>query len=198
MGEFECTKDGLFYVDTGEESGTTRTWISSPIAVLGRTHDDDGQWGRLLRWLDPKKQEVDYVMPMRLQAEKTELFKELLNRGLEISPARAARENLYYYLCVSDPKEIIRRVSRVGWFRDDSGQGFYVLPDQVFGRESKVHYAGNRKRIQGVGHHRRMAGSHRKAGARQFPFDVLDLRGFCRRSVRAAGRAQRRLSSLGR
>ena len=114
-GEFDCTKDGLFYIEAGEEGGTTtRTWISSPVAVLGKTHDDEGRWGRLLHWLDPKKQEVDYVMPMRLQAEKTELFKELLNRGLEISPARGAREHLYYYLCVSDPNEIIRRVSRVG------------------------------------------------------------------------------------
>ena len=126
-------------------------WISSPIVVLGKTHDEEGKWGRLLRWLDPKNQEVDYVMPMRLQAEKTELFKELLNRGLEISPARGAREHLYYYLCASDPNEIIRRVSRVGWFRDDSGQDFYVLPDHVFGRESKVHYAGNRNAYKASG-----------------------------------------------
>jgi uncharacterized protein (DUF927 family) len=109
--------------------------VCGPLHVLAATHDGDGRaWGVLLRWHDQDGRPHDWPMPRRMLAgDATEVWAQLLERGLFVGPSRAAREALSAYLMLAKPEARVRVVDRPGWHATPEGRVF-VLPRATFGR----------------------------------------------------------------
>lgn len=120
----------------GNETTTPSTplWICSPLGVMARVRDDQGQnHGVLLEWEDQDNKQHRWIMPMELLAgDGAEVRRVLLSGGVKIVTKKAAREHLLTFIQESTPEQVALSVSRTGW----QGQAF-VLPDEVIGDTSK-------------------------------------------------------------
>lgn len=108
------------------------TWICSPIHAEARTCNEHlGNWGLLLKFIDPSKHWHEYAMPMRLlRGNGEELRGMLLDMGVSINPD--AHRLLMQWLAKAKPKNHITAVTRTGWHQHKE-ELIFVLPEQVIG-----------------------------------------------------------------
>jgi uncharacterized protein (DUF927 family) len=109
-------------------------WLSASFEVLAQTRDVHGcAWGLLLRWRDPDNRVHEYAMPMRaLGGSREEIWRELLDQGLRITPSQGGRNKLAEYLSTIHVDNRARAVSRIGWHFEGKSAAF-VLPDTTYG-----------------------------------------------------------------
>ncbi len=113
----------------------------SPIRICQRLEigaivrdDNNKNFGRLLEFSDVDGIRKKWAMPMELlSGDGTQYRAVLLSMGLEISPAKGARQILTIYIQSSRPKQRIRCVNRTGWHRGE----YFVLPDLTIGPKGK-------------------------------------------------------------
>ena len=80
-------------------------WLSAPFEVLAHTRDAHGYaWGKLLRWRDLDGVAHEWAMPVKtLGGGREEVWRELLDGGLQIASSTASRNRLAEYLsCCAD------------------------------------------------------------------------------------------------
>ena len=127
-------RPGVWYFDLkhgrkpDDPPALTEQWVCSPLHVEAVTHDgQEGNFGRLLRFVNTNGRRRDWAMPMELlRASGEELRGELLAMGVLIDPN--AHRLLGQYLQALTPKRRVRCALQVGW----CGESF-VLPDEVIG-----------------------------------------------------------------
>ena len=88
-----------------------------PIEILAETRDVSGySWGLLLQWKDHDNQVKRWAMPKTLlKAEGVEVRGMLLDGGLDIAPAKKAREHFTFYLISQRSVARARAVPTIGW-----------------------------------------------------------------------------------
>jgi putative DNA primase/helicase len=121
-------------------------WLCAPLEVLGMAVDEDDRWGKLLRWTDPNKEYVNWVMPMKLLSRKDDLWGELLDRGLMMTGGQKERQLLHTYLNEAQPENRVHSTRRLGWF--EKTEVSYILPDRIVGSAAEVFFTGNAKAYQ--------------------------------------------------
>ena len=129
-GAFELRRNGVWFVETDNESKKHETWTCSPLHIAAKTRDGNShEWGRLLEWLDDDRKAHRWAMPAALlQGDGVELRKELAAGGLHISPGGKARNLLTAYIQTAPVDVRARCVKRLGWHGDA-----YVTSDSVYG-----------------------------------------------------------------
>ncbi|MGA7741358.1 MAG: DUF927 domain-containing protein [Polyangia bacterium] len=137
-GQFRVDDDGVWFDPPAKEDADTPDpprWLCSRLDVRAITRDKRGEdWGRLLAWRDADGQSHTWPMPAELLAgDGADVRRELLRRGVQITPTQAGRALLTAYLTVSRPEARARCVDRVGWH-----DGVYVLPDTVIGETDEI------------------------------------------------------------
>jgi uncharacterized protein (DUF927 family) len=122
------TGTGLVWRDDAEDSSDL--FLTSLFDVLAETRDGEGtSWGVLLRWDDHDGREHKYGLARSMLAgDGMEARRILLDAGLNVSPARKAREKLNSFLGTVRSTERARATSRIGWHDD-----VFVLPDRAIG-----------------------------------------------------------------
>lgn len=132
FGAFRMNEAGLFY-DIGDEKPL---WLSAPFEVLVLTRDTQSQaWGKLLRWYDPDGRPHEWAMPVKaLGGDRAEVWREMLDRGLEIASSPSSRNRLAEYLSGVQVEGRARAVMRIGW-HDEEGTAVFVLPDHTYPSE---------------------------------------------------------------
>jgi putative DNA primase/helicase len=102
--------------------------------VLAHTRDAHGNaWGKLLRWRDLDGQVHEWAMPVRaLAGGREEVWRQLLDGGLQIASSAASRNKLAEYLSAVKVDGRARAVSRIGWHVEDN-RSVFVLPDASYG-----------------------------------------------------------------
>ena len=103
--------NGLFIESDGPEKPPV--WLSAPFEVLAHTRDAQGSaWGKLLRWRDLDNRIHQWAMPVKaLGGGRDELWRELLDGGLQIASSIANRNKLAEYLSSVRVDGRARRVS---------------------------------------------------------------------------------------
>ena len=127
-------QNGLYYrapVKDGEE-GKPPIRLGPPIELLGEARDSQsGNWGLLLRFLDPDGIEHDFILDRaKLAGEPSAWIGELMASGWRADGRRGNRLLLAdcFTRCASQVR--IRTVDKAGWVED--GQAF-VLPTETLG-----------------------------------------------------------------
>ena len=146
---YSVNDTGTWHTDADGE----KTWICAALYVDAMTRNDKGEaWGRLLNFRDPEGREHVFTMPIKLLAGDGVACRELLmEQGLVISPAKAARAHLSIYLQTAAPGRFVHCAEQTGWTEIDSQRQF-VLPDGVIGPDTatRVLYQGPAVRGYGV------------------------------------------------
>jgi putative DNA primase/helicase len=134
-----CTIDGGLYFQSPDKDGETPEpkFVSTMIHVRALATDDNGEWGKLLEWLDYNGETVRWVMPIRYLSDEKLFLPELLKRGLQVSDQKEGRQLLRAYLNRQTPHNRARLVSRYGW---QEGGNVYVLPDETIGNACDVEF----------------------------------------------------------
>jgi putative DNA primase/helicase len=122
---------GLFWAS--DDPKTEPIWLSEPFEVLAHTRDATGYaWGKLLRWRDLDARFHEWAMPVKaLGGARDEVWRELLDGGLQISASSASRNKLAGYLSAVAVEKRARAVSRIGWHTDGNNTVF-VLPGATY------------------------------------------------------------------
>jgi putative DNA primase/helicase len=117
-----------------EESEKPAVWLSAAFEVLAHTRDAQGNaWGKLLRWRDPDDRIHEWSMPLKaLGGGREEVWRELLDGGLQIASSMQSRSKLAEYLSSVRVSGRARAVSRIGWHIEYNAAVF-VLPDATHG-----------------------------------------------------------------
>lgn len=147
-GPYSVNERGLWYAD----ADGNREWVCAPLWVDALTRNDRGEsWGRLLRFGDPEGREHLWACPIRLLAGDGVQFRELLmEQGLVISPAKAARAHLAIYVQTAKPGRFVHCAEQTGWCEVD-GRRVFVLGDTTLGETAtRVLYQGPTIRAYGV------------------------------------------------
>ena len=134
-GRFEVSKAaGVVYIQSRDGEEQPPRWICAELRVSAKTRDAaSNEWGRLLTWRDADGVEHRWPMPLELlQGDGADVRRELARRGLDISPARAARDLLGAYVQTAPVAARARCVDRLGW----SG-GAFVTPGAAIGGEGE-------------------------------------------------------------
>jgi uncharacterized protein (DUF927 family) len=135
FGSFRMCKDGLFFDPANNsDSDKPAVWLCAPFEVLAQTRDAHGSaWGKLLRWQDPDGRVHEWPMPMKvLGGGRDDLWRELLDGGLQISSNISSRNKLADYLSSLEVTRRARAVSRIGWHAEEA-VSIFVLPDATYG-----------------------------------------------------------------
>jgi uncharacterized protein (DUF927 family) len=137
FGNYHMTGKGLF--QKRDDSEGSSLWLSAPFEVLAQTRDSNGNsWGLLLRWCDLDKRLHKWAMPAKaLGGGREEVWRELLDGGLQIASSLASRNRLAEYLSAVRVRGRARAVPRIGWHAEEKGTVF-VLPDATFGEQSGI------------------------------------------------------------
>jgi uncharacterized protein (DUF927 family) len=132
FGSYRMGEDGLFFDPDDDEKPSI--WLSAPFEVLAHTRDAHGfAWGKLLRWRDLDNRMHEWAMPSKaLGGGREEVWRELLDGGLQIASSMPSRNKLAEYLSSVRVSGRARAVSRIGWHIEDKGAVF-VLPDATYG-----------------------------------------------------------------
>lgn len=172
---FTVDDAGVWWHGRDKEGNPTRPlWLCSPLQVEALTRNQEGAgWGYLLTFADPLGIPKQWAMPARmLSGDGGEYRAALLNMGLRIATAPAARNRLTEYIQTRKPDAFATCTDRIGWH----GRAF-VLPHVtigddaervVFQSENQMENTFNQRRevqdwIQRIG--RRCAGNSRLAFA---------------------------------
>ncbi len=127
-------RPGVYYhgIKENNEAPPTLTddWISAPLHVDAITTDrEDGEHGRLLRFVSATGRWKKWAMPMAMLAgDGSEARQVLLSDGLVFDLKQRAR--IIHYIASQQPKERLRAATVTGWH--DSA---FVLPDEVIGAD---------------------------------------------------------------
>jgi len=126
---------GVYWHDSrpggkGSVSASTDTWTCSPLHVEAiTTNTEDGEHGRLLRYLSETGVWKKWAMPMEMLAGNgNEVRRVLLDNGLLINPER--RGLIVSYLSNQRPRKRLRAATVTGWHG-----GAFVLPNEVIGAD---------------------------------------------------------------
>jgi putative DNA primase/helicase len=124
-------KAGVYHFGTkvkGDEVVNTHQFICSPLHIDAIASDEhDGNYGRVLRFINSKKKWRTWAMPMEmLSGSGEDLRAELLAMGSIINPD--AKQQLLKYLSEKKLNRHVRCATQVGW----CGNSF-VLPSAVIG-----------------------------------------------------------------
>jgi putative DNA primase/helicase len=132
FGSYRMGRDGLFFDPDDDEKPSI--WLSEAFEVLAHTRDAHGYaWGKLLRWRDLDNRMHEWAMPVKaLGGGREEVWRELLDGGLQIASSMPSRNKLAEYLSSVRVSGRARAVSRIGWHIEDKGAVF-VLPDATYG-----------------------------------------------------------------
>jgi putative DNA primase/helicase len=132
FGNYQMGPRGLLFGP--DEPEKPPIWLSAPFEVLAHTRDARGYaWGKLLRWRDLDEITHQWAMPARaLGGGREEVWRELLDAGLQIASSAASRNRLAEYLSAVRVSGRARAVSRIGWYAEEKGAVF-VLPDATYG-----------------------------------------------------------------
>jgi uncharacterized protein (DUF927 family) len=135
-GRFKLTTNGVSFIGTDKDGNELPPcWICSPLSVVAKTRDaKNGEWGRLLEWLDDDGIKHQWAMPLALlQGDSSEVRRELVRLGLTISPSKTAHDLLASYLQVFPVEARARCVDRLGWHGD-----IFVTASESIGQSSEV------------------------------------------------------------
>ena len=147
---YSVNDTGTWHTDAEGE----KTYICAPLHVTAMTRNHQNEaWGRLLNFRDPEGREHVFAMPIKLLAGDGVAFRELLmEQGLVISPAKAARAHLSIYVQTAAPGRFVHCAEQTGWTEIDDHR-VYVLPDATIGPDTgktRVLYQGPAVRGYGV------------------------------------------------
>lgn len=126
---------GVWWHGRDKEGNPTRPlWLCSALQVEALTRNQEGAgWGYLLTFADPLGVPKQWAMPARmLSGDGGEYRAALLNMGLRIATAPAARNRLTEYIQTRKPAEFASCTDRIGWH----GHAF-VLPHATIGDEAE-------------------------------------------------------------
>lgn len=127
-------RPGVYYHGIKENAEAPPTladdWISAPLHVDAITTDrEDGEHGRLLRFVSATGRWKKWAMPMAMLAgDGNEARQVLLSDGLVFDLKQRAR--IIHYIASQQPKERLRAATVTGWH-----DGAFVLPDEVIGAD---------------------------------------------------------------
>jgi uncharacterized protein (DUF927 family) len=130
-----ATAPGVYFTGTDKDGNEKAPlWVCTPLRILAKTRGAKAaDWGRLLTWRDSDGNPHRWAVPSELLAgDGLDVRRELMRTGLEISPARAARELLGVYLQSWQVEARARCVERLGWLGS-----VYVLPDEAIGADGE-------------------------------------------------------------
>lgn len=120
--------DGYIYKETGgdEEHGVSIK-VCGHLEIMAKVRDEqNGAWGRLVRWTDSEGVEHNWCLPMQiLGSDSGDLANRFLDGGLYVSTDRTARSWLHELIQISVATRLLRCVSKVGWHGS-----VYVLGDK--------------------------------------------------------------------
>ena len=131
---FTLDDGGVWFHGRDKDGNPARAlWLCSALHVEALTRNQEGAgWGYLLTFADPwvPKQ---WAMPARmLSGDGGEYRAALLNMGLRIATAPAARNRLTEYIQTRKPEEFASCTDRIGWH----GRAF-VLPHETIGDDAE-------------------------------------------------------------
>jgi hypothetical protein len=131
FGNYRMDERGLFWVSDDDEAKPI--WLSSTFEVLAHTRDTTGYaWGKLLRWRDLDGRTHEWAMPVKaLGGAREEVWRELLDGGLQIPASSPNRNKLAGYLSAVAVKRRARAVSRIGW-HSEGNDIVFVLPGATY------------------------------------------------------------------
>lgn len=135
LRQFNFSATGLWWQPPdGKDGKKSPMHVCGPIEAVARTRDENGEGhGILLRWSDGDGHQHEFALPRGMLAgDGTSIRQYVLERGLYLSPNRAAREAFMTWLAAIYPTESALSVEQVGWHAGDKGLAF-VLPDKVYG-----------------------------------------------------------------
>src|ERR1700730_11429411 len=94
FGAYSMSAKGLFFESDDPEKPSL--WLSAAFEVLALTRDAQGYaWGKLLRWRDLDDRVHEWAMPVKaLGGGREEVWRELLDGGLQIAASTASRNRL--------------------------------------------------------------------------------------------------------
>lgn len=142
FGKFVVNKRGVFIrhemiVQRGTTGESTDEWLCSPLEVIGRSRNKNGEgWGRVLKLQDPAGKTKTILLPNAdFAGDGKEARKRLMSAGLDFTPTTRTRTLLTEYITSSRPEDNYTSVSQPGW-HDSS----FVLPECVIsaGKNTKV------------------------------------------------------------
>lgn len=127
-------RPGVYYHGIRENAeappALTDDWVSAPLHVDAITTDrEDGEHGRLLRFVSATGRWKKWAMPMAMLAgDGNEARQVLLSDGLVFDLKQRSR--IIYYIATQQPKQRLRAATVTGWH-----DGAFVLPDEVIGAD---------------------------------------------------------------
>jgi putative DNA primase/helicase len=124
---FTLADDGVWCEITPHRGKPYQERLCAPLEVLARTRDADGSnWGRLLRFNDPKGKQCRVMVPdTTLQGERSEWCSILARFGFESPLRRDLRQYLAEYIRSRPVTVFAKEVRRIGWHDG----AVFVLPD---------------------------------------------------------------------
>jgi putative DNA primase/helicase len=132
---FTLDDGGVWFHGRDKDGNPARAlWLCSALQVEALTRNQEGAgWGYLLTFADPLGVPKQWAMPARmLSGDGGEYRATLLNMGLRIATAPAARNRLTEYIQTRDPGEFASCTDRIGWH----GRAF-VLPHETIGDDAE-------------------------------------------------------------
>lgn len=121
---------GVCELKTGKEGEEKEEPVCGPLWVEGLTTSAQGDWGRLLAFLDHDQRRRELAIPAaRLHEDPAILARELANLGLAILPGKERR--MLAYLASFHPSSRIPSAPRLGWMDRKDGAMAFVFPDRV-------------------------------------------------------------------
>jgi len=132
---FILDEGGVWFHGRDRDGNPARPmWLCSPLQVEALTRNQEGAgWGYLLTFADPLGIPKQWAMPARmLSGDGGEYRGLLLNMGLRIATAPAARNRLTEYIQTRKPPEFASCTDRIGWH----GKAF-VLPHETIGDDAE-------------------------------------------------------------
>lgn len=132
---FTTDDGGVWFHGRDKDGNPARAlWLCSALNVEALTRNQEGAgWGYLLTFADPLGVPKQWAMPARmLSGDGGEYRAALLNMGLRIATAPAARNRLTEYIQTRKPEEFASCTDRIGWH----GRAF-VLPHETIGDDAE-------------------------------------------------------------
>ncbi|RFC31932.1 MAG: Uncharcterized protein, DUF927 family [Candidatus Nitrotoga sp. MKT] len=130
-------KNGVYWQEPFGEDDVPKhpTLLCSPLIVVAETRDtEQGNWGRLLSWLDNDGHAHNWACPVEMLAatDTAEFRRELARNGLTIVTNGKARQKLVDYVLSYPPQsqDRVRCVDKTGWHG-----ARYVLSNRVYGKQ---------------------------------------------------------------
>lgn len=132
---FTLDDSGVWFHGRDKDGNPARPlWLCSALHVEALTRNQEGAgWGYLLTFADPLAVPKQWAMPARmLSGDGGEYRAMLLNMGLRIATAPAARNRLTEYIQTRKPAEFASCTDRIGWHG-----GAFVLPHETVGDDAE-------------------------------------------------------------